>query len=67
MADEPRSPRTKAPATPRWVKLSVIIAIAVVVVVVVAALLTGGEHGPSRHLPEGLHPADIAPAAHSTT
>jgi hypothetical protein len=34
--------------TPRWVKVSWIIA-AVIVVVIVAALLFGGEHGPGMH------------------
>jgi hypothetical protein len=36
------------PGTPRWVKASWIIA-AAIVVVFLAALLIGGEHGPSMH------------------
>jgi hypothetical protein len=34
--------------TPRWVKVSWIVA-AVIVLVILAALLLGGEHGPGRH------------------
>jgi hypothetical protein len=36
------------PGTPRWVKVSWVIA-AVIVVVVLTALLIGGDHGPSMH------------------
>jgi hypothetical protein len=38
----------REPATPRWVKVSWIIA-AVIVLAIVAALLLGGEHGPGMH------------------
>lgn len=38
------------PSTPRWVKLFGIISL-IVVLLVVVALLTGGEHGPGRHMP----------------
>ncbi|WP_292178140.1 hypothetical protein [Mesorhizobium sp.] len=46
MADPP-----DYPGTPRWVKVSGIIVIALVLVI--AALFTGvgGPHGPGRHLP----------------
>lgn len=40
---------TVAPPMPSWVKASLVIA-ALVAVAVVVALLTGGEHGPGRHL-----------------
>ena len=41
--------RTHGPGMPRWV--TVLLAVAVLVaVVLVVALLTGGDHGPSRHL-----------------
>lgn len=46
-ADRPDGGSTK-PRTPRWVKVSWIIA-AVIVIVVLAALLFGGEHGPGMH------------------
>jgi hypothetical protein len=36
------------PGTPRWVKISLIIA-AIVVVLILAALLFGREHGPGMH------------------
>lgn len=44
------SPSGGPPKTPRWVKVSAIIA-GVVIVVVVIAMLTGlgGSHGPGRH------------------
>jgi hypothetical protein len=38
--------------TPRWVKVSGIIAL-VVVLLVVVGMLIGGEHGPGRHTPFG--------------
>jgi hypothetical protein len=46
-ADRPDGAGTD-PETPRWVKVSWIIA-AVIVVVILAALVFGGEHGPSMH------------------
>ena len=51
MADPPRSPDIEPHTTPRWVKVSAIIA-AVVVLLVLIVLVTGGpggRHGPSRH------------------
>ena len=45
--------RNAPPATPRWVKVVGAIAILLVVIVVIA-LLTGGEHGPGRHVTSGL-------------
>jgi hypothetical protein len=46
------------PGTPRWVKVSGIIAL-VLVLLVGIILLTGlgGAHGPGRHLPSGDAPA----------
>ncbi len=38
--------------TPRWVKLFGIIAL-ILVLLIGIMLLTGGDHGPSRHLPSG--------------
>lgn len=46
---------------PRWVKVSGIVAIVVIVVVVAAMALSGGDHGPGRHLPGG----DDTPAGHT--
>jgi hypothetical protein len=53
--------RPSPPSTPRWVKLFGIIAAVVVVVAIVVAALAGGEHGPSRHLPEGGNPGGHTP------
>jgi len=36
--------------TPRWVKVFVVVAATVLLMMVVAMLITGGEHGPGRHL-----------------
>lgn len=44
MRSEPGSP----PATPRWVKVSGVIALLVLLLFVVLAL-AGGAHGPGRH------------------
>ena len=43
--------------TPRWVKVSAGIALAVMVVIALVLLLGGGDHGPGRHT--GLH-LDVA-------
>lgn len=53
MADPDREFTT---GMPRWVKVSGIIAIVVVLVVVIVLLVSGGEHGPRRHLPGGETP-----------
>jgi hypothetical protein len=42
-------PRT----TPRWVKVFVIVTIVLVVLGVVIFLISGGQHGPARHVPGG--------------
>jgi ABC-type transporter Mla subunit MlaD len=39
-----------SPGTPRWVKLFGIIAL-ILVLLVGVMLLSGGEHGPGRHMP----------------
>jgi hypothetical protein len=39
--------------TPRWVKVSGVIALVVVVVVVVVLVAGRGGHGPGRHAPGG--------------
>jgi hypothetical protein len=63
MADPPRYPdgkggprmgygRGPTSGTPRWVKVSAIVA-TVLVLLVAAMLLSGGRHGPGRHLPSG--------------
>jgi hypothetical protein len=46
---DPRYPDSKPHTRPRWLKVSLIVAIVVVLLVVVIALVSGGEHGPGRH------------------
>ncbi len=41
------------PSTPRWVKISGIIAIVIILLVVILMFIVGGNHGPGRHLPGG--------------
>jgi hypothetical protein len=35
---------------PRWVKVFVVVAMVVLLLMIVAMLITGGQHGPGRHL-----------------
>lgn len=55
MADPSRSAGTNPHRTPRWVRVSGIIAIVLALVAVVVFLIGGGPggHGPGRHLPGG--------------
>ena len=39
------------PGTPRWVKMGASVTAVVVVLVIVVMILSGGEHGPLRHVP----------------
>jgi hypothetical protein len=50
MSDPYRQPTG---GTPRWVKVSGLIALAVLVAFVVVLLVGGGEHGPGRHSHDG--------------
>jgi hypothetical protein len=43
--------------TPRWVKVSAVIALLVLVLFVVVLLAGGGQHGPGRHSPGGADTA----------
>jgi hypothetical protein len=45
--------RPSYPGTPRWVKLSAIVALVLVLLVVAVMAAVGGEHGPGRHVPAG--------------
>lgn len=50
--------RESPPGIPRWVKVSLIIAVVVVLLVAIIALTgVGGPHGPGRHLPGGHQPS----------
>jgi hypothetical protein len=41
------------PGTPRWVKTSAIVVAVLILLLIVAAVATGGQHGPMRHMPSG--------------
>jgi hypothetical protein len=51
------------PGTPRWVKVSGIVAVVVILLVVLVMVLGGGEHGPMRHLPSGSGETNTPPIA----
>ena len=51
------------PGTPRWVKVSGVIAIVVVLLLGIMMLTGGGDHGPSRHLPSGDARGQTSPAS----
>ena len=64
MADPPRAgdpgeaadlaaDRGSPPGMPRWVKVSGIIVAVLVLLLVIVLLISGGEHGPRRHLSDG--------------
>lgn len=70
MADPPREPepeaspadrdRGTAEGMPRWVKVSLVIGIALVLLFVVAKVTgVGGEHGPGRHGGGGATPSSV--------
>ena len=51
------------PGTPRWVKVSGLVVLVLVLLLVVAAVASGGQHGPMRHLPSSApdHFGSFAP------
>jgi hypothetical protein len=51
------------PGTPRWVKVSGIVALILIVLVVVVMMLGGGEHGPMRHIPSAGGETSTPPTA----
>jgi hypothetical protein len=57
----PEPGRRAAPATPRWVKVSVIIVIVLIVLFAILQIASGGEHGPGQHNPTGAAPSIHAP------
>jgi hypothetical protein len=50
------------PGTPRWVKVSAIIAFVLIVLVVVVLIVGGGRHGPGRHFGSEGAGGNAAPA-----
>ena len=78
MADPPRSPEAgddtgagadpESNGTPRWVKVSGIVALALVILFVVVMFTGGGGHGPGRHaLSDGNLVAKHRPPASQNT
>ena len=61
-----RGSTTTYPGTPRWVKVSGIVAIILVVLVVIVMVASGGSHGPGRHLPSGDAGGHVLAMAHGT-
>ena len=55
--------RPPYPGTPRWVKVSGIVVLVLVVLVVIVMVVSGGNHGPSRHMPSGAAGDQISPVA----
>jgi hypothetical protein len=50
---EPTPAGDSSAGMPRWVKVTLIVA-GILVVLVLVVLLSGGEHGPGRHMGSGL-------------
>ncbi len=47
----------RRPPVPRWVKVFAAVFIAVVVLLVAVAILSGGQHGPGRHMSAPASPS----------
>lgn len=66
--DAPRDPNPSGDdpqhRMPRWVKAFVIAGVAVTLVVIAVLTLSGGGHGPGRHLPGGDDGAVETPDGH---
>jgi hypothetical protein len=66
LSDDSEPTHGSAASTPRWVKISGIVALVVILLVVVLLLLGGGNHGPGRHVggdtpPTGVTEGHAAP------
>jgi hypothetical protein len=75
MADLPPSPdansnpdvgpgRELPPGIPRWVKVFGIVALVLVLLVIIMLFVSGGSHGPGRHIPSGGAGSHMPPIAH---
>jgi hypothetical protein len=75
MADLPPSPdansnpdvgpgRELPPGIPRWVKVFGIVALVLVLLVIIMLFVSGGSHGPGRHIPSGDAGSHMPPIAH---
>ena len=49
--DTSMSDRKSTTSTPRWVKVSGLVVIILVLLAVAIMVISGGEHGPGRHMP----------------
>ena len=55
--------RPTYPGTPRWVKVSGVVTLVLVLLVVIVIVVSGGNHGPGRHMPSGdagVHTTSVA-------
>lgn len=59
-ADHGATGRAAGAGLPRWVKRSLIATAILVVVMVVVMAISGGHHGPGRHLSGGARPSVAA-------
>jgi hypothetical protein len=75
MADLPPSPDSNGntdvgpshgstPGIPRWVKVFGIVALVLVLLVIIMLFVSGGSHGPGRHIPSGDAGNHTSPIAH---
>jgi hypothetical protein len=78
MADLPPSPslpdsngntdmgpgRELTPGIPRWVKVFGIVALVLVLLVIIMMFVSGGSHGPGRHIPSSGAGGHMPPIAH---
>ena len=51
------------PGTPRWVKVSGIVAVVLILLLVIVMVASGGQHGPGRHIPSGDAGGNTSPIA----
>ena len=52
--------RLEPPERPRWVKVSLLVVLALIVLFVLLQFVGGGEHGPGRHTGIGDPPPSVA-------
>lgn len=65
-AQSPESDRDPRAGMPRWVKVSLIVGLALVLLFVIANLAgVGGEHGPGRHVGGGGTPPTVVDGGHA--
>ena len=57
--------RPPYPGTPRWVIVSGIVTLVLVLLAVVVVVVSGGNHGPSRHMPSGDAGVLVSPVANA--